>query len=342
MEERDIPIELVEGVDISNIRVYDSNNLFSALDNAAREYISPVERDGEWLDDYVDGFNRVWKDRATAIHNGGEGRIILYPEMSLDEFKEFLEYHTGIPAEDIEVTDDINKMAFLYALRHEVEHIHDAIHEREPSVSTQRDSTAFSSIRQLLLPEISEDEKTLKGEFDADYGSIQALQNALNMDASEYVLSWRAAAMLDFKKTHDTEFYLQSKLDDPSVNVDVAGHEADRYALITAVSTKRNEYPQDLLGKYKTYMSVLDVIDDINDGHYVGPENDFTNADLLPDELRQAVQEDYCDLQTPDRVKRMAELYVSGFEYLAPTKAAELKTLRESLKADNNPRLENF
>ena len=77
MEERDIPIELVEGVDISNIRVYDSNNLFSALDNAAREYISPVERDGEWLDDYVDGFNRVWKDRATAIHNGGEGRIIL-------------------------------------------------------------------------------------------------------------------------------------------------------------------------------------------------------------------------------------------------------------------------
>lgn len=342
MEDRDIPIELVDGVDISNIRVYDSNNLFAAIDNAAREYISPVEDDGEWLDDYADGFNRVWKDRATAIHSGGEGRIILYPEMSLDEFKEFLEYHTGIPAEDIEVTDDINKMAFLYALRHEVEHIHDATHEREPSVSTQRDSTAFSSIRQLLFAEISEDEKTLKGEFDADYGSVKALKKALNIDASEYVVSWRAAAMLGGKRTHDTEFYLQSKLDDPSTGVEVAGHEVDRSALITAVSTKRSEYPEDLLGKYKTYMSVLDVIDDINAGHYVGPENEFANSDLLPDELRQALQEDYCDPQTSERLKRMAELYVSGFEYLAPTKAEELRTLRESLKADNNPRLENF
>ncbi len=349
MQDNDIPMELVEGVDISNIRVYDSNNFFAALDNAGREFISPPGGSDGWYNDYANGFNRVWHDKATAIHAEGEGRIIMYPERSLDEFKDFLASHTGIPAEDLEVTDEMNNLAFLYVLRHEVEHIHDANIDDLPSVHT--DSTRHGigrALKSLTMP--SENEQTLEGEFDADYGAIKAINNAMDTDVSDYVISWRAAAFLGHKSTHDTEFYLHSKLDDPDAEIDFLGHEVDRGVLVTAVSRKLDDYPDDIFGKYRVYMSVLDVIDDIEAGKHLGSEDDaFDDLRSLMRQIendlgltRDSSNTEY-RLQTPERVKKMAELYVQGFEFLAPTKARELQELRLSFQQPpNNPTLDNY
>ena len=298
MEENNMPLALVKDIDTSNIRVYDNDSILAPMHGAAFKTWHAM-KNFIWLHQaYYSGFMAAYdvgydKNGAEMFFDGADTMIAMYDKTPA---KEYISLQTGIPAEDIEIDEKYDDFIRFWVLMHEISHIG----EQEYKASCDNKAPI----------DYSTDESKRNREIMADLDSI-GLMNNIDVDMSEYNLSIRALSQIrrmDFKdvfSSHDTAVYLDALLKDVECDAlpDSEGHDKDQKELsIIMLSYAINagyDFPDYNSGSYVKYHLLLDFIENID-----------AYDDITP------------------RMKRTAELYVEGFEFFAPTRAAEIRQQR--------------
>ncbi len=310
MEENNIPLALVKDIDTSNIRVYDNDNILAPVHGAAflawrkmKLFINPqLINPHKAYEEYYSGFTKVSNvgyDTGSAymFSDGADTMITMYDEIPF----EYISLVTGIPVEDIEIDEKYTDLIFFRALAHEISHI--GYHKYNSSCSNNNKTPI----------DYNTNESKRSIEIMADLGAIDLMKN-IDIDMSEYTISMRSfAPFRNISSSHSTAVYLDALLEGKECGdlPDPIGHDEDRKKLINIIINYSinagYDFPIYNSGSYVIYHLLLDFLENIN-----------THDDIT------------------SRMKRTAELYVEGFEFFAPTRAAEIRRQRDLVNQNTN------
>jgi len=294
MKDNNVPLGLVDGMTTDDIRVYDKNGAVSAHNfawNQACEKSHLLVKSGLGIN-INDDFKQTYAKNFARVRDG-DARIVF----------DFGAYnHDQIIAQArIDIKDHLHDLLGFDVSDIEIgdaytdfEYFFMLMHE----VSHARYPDFYGSV--TSEKEDSKNEKVLRGEIAADYGAIQALEG-IGHDISDYVIARRAVSSVSIVSTHQTAYYLDALVAGDDVLPDVVGHDLDQELFKKMVSVYKGQYDQTLSDKEIMYLSTLDFLD----------------------------SEDLENLASP-RTYRMAELYVEGIEFFIPSRAKELRIIRDN------------
>lgn len=307
MKNNDIPLELIDGVNTDNVRVYNDNSRLAAMYAGAAsvskgwgchiEYCWPM---------YFEMFNDV-SNNVAFMHYARDDEYMISMNLK-STAAEDIQGFTYIPVEDVEADETLADIFFYRTFVHEVAHA-----AREHYIYNQ--SRGYSNAHaEVNVRDFSYVEHTLSEEIIADLRAIQAIKSTLGKDISREMIYKRAIAAVVWDDiTHASSVFLEEVL---------AGKNEEELPSVKKIEEKlailnqyiydaaepillevSKEYPNDLVYKFYVYAMELQA-----------------NAPL------------YNDL--PYMAQRNLDLFVEGVEYFAPTKAAEIKETVKKIKVE--------
>lgn len=240
MDENDIPIELVEGLDLEGLRVYDENDLPAAF-HASGFY------------NYKDAMSKVLKDNACFMRGEAYSMIVMSPERSAAEH---VNLYTAIPIEDIHVDENMAEIYRAWTLLHEVGHFVDKGVGHDQNIN-------FKEARGR-----SDEEHTLSREIFADQFALERV-GEISADLEQHVIYLRAQnAIMSYDNTHASAVYLDAMRSDDGRDVPTLEGVEQKFELLRDAIVKSyvNIYARNGLNvpgsddyAYHYYMGALDL-----------------------------------------------------------------------------------
>ncbi len=241
MQENDIPLALIDGLDVEGLRVYDENNLSAAFHASFLGY--------------EDAASNVFNERAVFMRGDEYSMIVMSPKRTAAEE---VSYFAGIPVDDVQVDEKMGDLFHYWTLMHEVGHFSDNVSKSARNSDPKR-------VRVLL-----NDERTLSGEIFADKFALDRV-GELNPDLEQHVLYLRALnGVLGQSASHSSAVFLEAMFSEDEIQIPTLEGVEHKYDLLReelifsyAHLYMRNDLdmPDDEPSSYVYYLGALDLKD---------------------------------------------------------------------------------
>ena len=302
MEDNGIPLELIDGVRTDNIRVYDDHSHLSAL-HLASFLIWENAKNMDLVQAYIEPFMALpyMYGNMASIH-AAYGECMIYMPDPNRSIEELVSIASGIPKDDLELSQKFIDTFRTNILLHEIGHAQPQVInekgycERSRVPKHKKSAQDFKNVLSLL------------DELRSDDFSLDLMSDK---DVSDYVIALRAVSIAFYyagDMSHDTAIYLDEWYRKKIFNSrnELPDHKKNMEQLTSMLTPYLENYSSEKVKSYKVFKAMLDFLDD---EEVVG--------------------------QAPYFSRRVAELLVEGLEYLAPTKASELRMNRSHQKILN-------
>ncbi len=298
MKDNEIPLELIKGVRTDNMRIYDEHSHLSALHLASFLFWNNA-KNMDFLWAYVDPIRSIpfmYGDMA-SLHAANGKCMVYMPDLDRN-VDEMISLSSGIPKDDLELSQKIIDTFRANILIHEIGHAQPlAMNEQEycerSQIPTYKKSAYYSKHVLPLYMELRSDDFSLERMNDSD--------------VSDYIIAFRAVT--EFNKTsnvsHDTSLFLDEWFNKKNMSIrsEIPDYQKNKEQLISILTPYIERYSYEQVKPYQIYKAALDFLDD-----------------------------EKVSGEVPYSLRRITELFIEGVEYLAPTKANELRMDRSRQK----------
>ncbi len=298
MEDNEIPLELIKRANTDNMRIYDEHSHLSALHLASFLFWNNAKNiDFLWaVVDPLKSIPLMYGDMA-SLH-AANGKCMVYMPDQDESVNALISRYSGIPKDDLELSQKIIDNFRANILIHEIGHAQAmAINEQEycdrSQIPAYKKSAYYSKHVLPLYMELRSDDFSLERMNDRD--------------VTDYIIAYRAVS--EFNKTsnvsHDTSLFLDEWFNKKNMNIrsEIPDYQKNIEQLISILTPYIERYSSEQVKPYQFYKAALDFLDD----EKVSGKISYS-------------------------LRRVTELFVEGLEYLAPTKANELRMNRSHQK----------